>query len=210
VGRGNQAEVGGEFFGAGEPGDVPDGGDEGQGGVAPDAGDGGEELCLGVFCVIGLEVFVDAGEFFLYLAKDGEHPVDAGDAEGLEVGVSCLGENVYVWFDAPAEEVCMDPVFELCLLFGKKQAFSDESFEVSHVLVSYIDVGYKVASEEVGEDLAVYIVGFYFCFSDGPGFYGVDQGDLEAEVGEYFVDVFPDAGGFDGDFSFFDGGEEGV
>ncbi len=82
MGGGDEAEVGGEFFGAGKPGDVPDGGDEGQGGVVSDAGDGGEELCLGVFVVIGLEVCVDAGEFFLYLAEDGEHRVDAGDAEG--------------------------------------------------------------------------------------------------------------------------------
>jgi len=158
--------------------------------------------------VVCLEVCIDAGEFFLYLAKDGEHPVDAGDVEGLEVAVSCLGENVSWWFDAPAEEFCMDPVFELCLLFGKKEAFIDKSFEVSHVLVSYIDFGYKVTAEEVGKDLAVHIVGFYFCFGNSSGFYGVDQGDLEAEVGDDFVDVFLDAGGFDGDFAFFDGGEE--
>ncbi len=128
------------------------------------------------------------------------------------VGGRCvlLGENVYVWFDSPAEEVCMDPVFELCLLFGQKQAFSDESFEVSHVLVSYIDGGYKVTAEEVGEYLAVYVIGFYFCFGNGPGFYGVDEGDLEAEVGDDLIDVFPDAGGFDGYFPFFDGREEGV
>jgi hypothetical protein len=71
MGGGDKAEVGGEFFRAGKTSYVPDGGDEGQGGVVADAGDGGEELCLRVFFVDGLEVFVDGGDLFFYGGEDG-------------------------------------------------------------------------------------------------------------------------------------------
>ena len=56
--------------------------------------------------------------------------------------------------------------------------FGDEAFEVSHVFGANVDAGYEVGSEEVGEDVAVDVVGFYFCFGDASGFEGVDKGYL--------------------------------
>ena len=131
---------------------------------------------MGVFFVDGLKVCVDGGDLFFYGGEDGEFSGDAGDVEGVKICLFFLGEDVSGGVYSLAEECGVYSVFDLCLLFGEEDFFGDEVFEVSHVFGADVDAGDEVGSEEVGEYVAVDFIGFDFCFGDGSGFEGVDQG----------------------------------
>ena len=94
----------------------------------------------------------------------------------MEICLFFPGEDIARGVYPSSEECGVYSVFELCLLFGEEYFFGDEAFEVSHVFGADVDAGYEVGLEEVGEDVAVDVVGFYFCFGDGSGFEGVDEG----------------------------------
>ena len=191
-----QACPGGDLLVIAEPVYVADLCDEQTCSKVSDPGHGHQQLNLGVINCYGRYLVLHHKDLFIEGLQDGELPFDDGIIHESEILLPqprdpLLGPRIIGGSQSVFVKEAMYPILNHRPHFHEIQPVSQELPAVPYLLSRHVAGEEHVGSQQPGKDLGVDLVGLILRLSNQPGLPWVGQGDIDAKLLQYVVDLDP-------------------